>query len=386
MPGKPVPARPVPANEVDAAAVKTPAEPKWPGAAAADVELSNGATARSGKPSAGFQRAGALPVSVAAEPPAAEARGAAAAPAKVRVQAYDQALAEKAGITGLVVAVDDAGGAAGKAMSVQVDYRDFANAFGGDYGSRLKLTVLPECAVTTPDKPECRAGQPLQTDNNTKARTLTGKITLPNKGKDQTGTSRMVLAATAAPSGAGGSFEATGLSPAGQWSAGGSSGDFTYSVPLRVPPPTAGIAPKLGLGYSSGTIDGRTSATNNQAAAPGDGWELSAGGFIERRYKACADDLGGSQGQRKTGDLCWATDNAIMHLNGVSAELVKDEKTGVWRPKNDDGSRIERLTGAVNGDDDGEHWKVTSNNGTQYFLGLNRLPGWTEGKPETGSA
>ncbi|QXV63070.1 polymorphic toxin-type HINT domain-containing protein [Amycolatopsis sp. TNS106] len=386
VPGKPVPARPVPANEVDAAAVKTPAEPKWPGAAAADVELSNGATARSGKPSAGFQRAGALPVSVAAEPPAAEARGAAAAPAKVRVQAYDQALAEKAGITGLVVAVDDAGGAAGKAMSVQVDYRDFANAFGGDYGSRLKLTVLPECAVTTPDKPECRAGQPLQTDNNTKARTLTGKITLPNKGKDQTGTSRMVLAATAAPSGAGGSFEATGLSPAGQWSAGGSSGDFTYSVPLRVPPPTAGIAPKLGLGYSSGTIDGRTSATNNQAAAPGDGWELSAGGFIERRYKACADDLGGSQGQRKTGDLCWATDNAIMHLNGVSAELVKDEKTGVWRPKNDDGSRIERLTGAVNGDDDGEHWKVTSNNGTQYFLGLNRLPGWTEGKPETGSA
>lgn len=381
VPGAPVPVRPLPVNAVDAAVAKPPAAVKWPGAAAAEVALEVPA-ARAANAAPAFQKAGALPVSVAATAMPAQAR-AAAGPAKVKVETLDQERAAGAGVTGLVLGVADAGGAAGRTLDVKVDYRDFATAFGGDYGSRLKLVSLPECAATTPEKPECRVSQPVETSNDVNARTVTAKVTLP--AAQRGGTSRALLAATAAPSGAGGSFEATSLSPAGSWSAGGSSGDFTYSVPLRVPPPAVGTAPKLGLGYSSGNVDGRTSATNNQASAPGDGWELSAGGFIERRYKACAEDLGGSQGNRKTGDLCWATDNAVMHLNGVSAELVKDQKTGAWRPKHDDGSKIERLTGAANGDDDGEHWKITGNDGTQYFLGLNRLPGWTAGKPETKS-
>lgn len=375
--GGPVPVRPLPPNEVDLAAGAPRPEPRWPGHAAAEVALA-------GRPAATFGRAGALPVSVAVGKQAAAKAGPAA---KVRVTTFDQAHASRAGVAGLVFAVDDAGGSSGTALSVKVDYRDFATAFGGDYGSRLRLVVLPACAATTPDKAECRTGEPVRSDNDAGDRSVTAEVALPGTGKQS-----LVMAATAAPSGAGGSFEATNLTPAGQWSAGGSSGDFTYSIPLRVPPPTAGTAPKLGLGYSSGTIDGRTSATNNQAGLPGDGWELSAGGgFIERRYKPCADDLGGSQGQRKTGDLCWSTDNALMHLNGVSAELVRVAGTNTWRPKNDDGSRIERLTGAANGDeggdgDRGEHWKITSTNGTRYFLGLNRLPGWTQGKPETRSA
>lgn len=383
VPGEPLPVRPLPVNAVDAAVAKPAAAVKWPGAASAEVTLDGGAAARTTGSAPVFRNAGNLPVSVAAEGGSAQAR-AAAVSAKVKVDTFDQARAADAGVTGLVLGVADAGGAAGRALDVRVDYREFAAAYGGDYGSRLRLVSLPECAATTPGKPECRVAQPVETSNDVQAGTVTAKVTLPANGRS--GTSRTLLAAIAAPSGAGGSFGATGLSPAGSWSAGGSSGDFTYSVPLRVPPPAVGVAPKVGLGYSSGTVDGRTSATNNQAAAPGDGWELSAGGFIERRYKACAEDLGGSQGDRKTGDLCWATDNAVLHLNGVSSELVKDQKTGVWRPKQDDGSKIERLTGAVNGDDDGEHWKVTGNDGTQYFLGLNRLPGWVAGKPETNSA
>ena len=36
-------------------------------------------------------------------------------------------------------------------------------------------------------------------------------------------------------------------------------------------------------------------------------------------------------------------------------------------------------TGAVNGDNDGEWWVVTTADGTQYWFGRNRLPGWTSG-------
>ncbi|WP_233357104.1 polymorphic toxin-type HINT domain-containing protein [Saccharomonospora iraqiensis] len=313
-------------------------------------------------------------------------------PPRVRIRTVSRAEATKAGVNGLAFTVADAGGAAGTPLSVRVDYSAFASAYGGDYGSRLRLVELPACALTTPDRAECRAATPVRSDNHVGRRQVTGEIAPAADGAatdpGAEGTAEAaptVLAVQAGASGAGGSFGATDLSPAGSWSAGGSSGDFTYSVPLRVPPAQAGSAPKLGLGYSSGTVDGRTSATNNQASTVGDGWELSAGGFIERRYKACSEDLGGNQGERKTGDLCWATDNAVLNLNGITAKLVKDSETGRWHPEHDDGSRIERLTGAHNGDDNGEYWKVTATDGTQYFLGRNRLPGWQEGKPETHS-
>jgi hypothetical protein len=47
------------------------------------------------------------------------------------------------------------------------------------------------------------------------------------------------------------------------------------------------------------------------------------------------------------------------------------------------GTKVELLTGASNGSWEGQHWKVTTLDGTQYFLGRNRPPGWQEGKPET---
>ncbi|WP_433270824.1 RHS repeat-associated core domain-containing protein [Actinosynnema sp. CS-041913] len=155
---------------------------------------------------------------------------------------------------------------------------------------------------------------------------------------------------------------------------------------MRVPPAIGGAAPSVSLGYSAQSLDGRTSATNNQASWAGDGWDISPGGFIERQYKPCGLDLGGNNGHTKTGDQCWATDNATISLAGVSGKLVNIPGTNTYRAQNDDGARVERLTGATNGDDDGEHWKVTTTDGTQYFLGLNRLPGWTSDKPETQSA
>ncbi|GAA3315762.1 SpvB/TcaC N-terminal domain-containing protein [Nonomuraea dietziae] len=126
-------------------------------------------------------------------------------------------------------------------------------------------------------------------------------------------------------------------------------------------------------------MDGRTASTNNQASWAGDGFELNPGGYIERRYKSCMID------GKKTGDLCWDQDNATLSLGGSAVELVKDATTKQWRPKRDDGTRIEYLTGAANGDNNGEYWRVTTSDGTQYTFGLNRLPGWVTGKPETKS-
>ncbi|MEU5992345.1 RHS repeat-associated core domain-containing protein [Spirillospora sp. NPDC047418] len=75
-----------------------------------------------------------------------------------------------------------------------------------------------------------------------------------------------------------------------------------------------------------------------------------------------------------------------MTWNGKGGELIK-ASDGTWRMKGDDGTKFEKLTSSAtgNGDDNGEYWKVTTTDGIQYFFGLNRLPGWESGKPETNS-
>ncbi|MCG8924057.1 polymorphic toxin-type HINT domain-containing protein [Lentzea sp. CC55] len=360
------------------AAVTKPEAVSWPGESQAEVEL-GAATAKTG------------PVSLQRRENAA-ARS--AKPAKVAVAVKGQDAAKKLGLNGVVLTVADAGGASHSPVRVDVDYRSFATAFGGDYASRLQMVSLPACALTTPEKAECRKATPVPGgQNDRKAGKVSADVT-PDASAASTSTSRsatspMVLAVAAAPSGGNGSFTATSLAPAGSWNAGGSSGDFTYGYQVRVPPAVGGKAPSISLGYSSQSVDGRTSATNNQASTVGDGWDVSPGGFIERQYKPCGLDLGGNNGQTKTGDQCWATDNATISLVGVSGQLIKaseDQNSSVWRAKNDDGARVERFKGAVNGDNDGEYWKVTTTDGTQHFLGVNRLPGWAVGKPETKSA
>jgi RHS repeat-associated protein len=171
------------------------------------------------------------------------------------------------------------------------------------------------------------------------------------------------------PPGAGASAPtATSLSPSATWAVSPQTGGFSWSYPLRVPPAPGGLEPKLGLSYSSSTVDGRTSATNNQSPWLGDGWNLEPG-FVERTYGACLYDSEGGTVPPRVGDLCWKSDNATAAYNGGGGVLVRDDATGTWRPKDDDGARIERLTAAGNGDNDGEYWKITTLDGTQYFYG-----------------
>ncbi|MGW5052659.1 RHS repeat-associated core domain-containing protein [Actinokineospora sp. NPDC004072] len=171
---------------------------------------------------------------------------------------------------------------------------------------------------------------------------------------------------------------ATPLAPSAGWDVATHTGDFTWSYPLRVPPVPGGLQPELALSYSSSSVDGRTSATNNQPSWVGEGWELSAG-FIERQYGGCADDTTGGTTPPKTGDLCWRSDNATASFGGRGGMLVRDDATGVWRARNDDGSVIERFTGTGNGDDNGERWLITTVDGTQYHFGSDPAAGstWT---------
>jgi RHS repeat-associated protein len=164
-----------------------------------------------------------------------------------------------------------------------------------------------------------------------------------------------------------GTSQATSLSPSTTWDVAAHTGDFTMSYPLRVPPAPGGLGPQLALSYRSSAVDGRTSVTNNQPSWIGDGWDLSPG-FVERTYAGCADDINGGS-TPKTGDLCWRSDNATASYNGGGGTLIRDDASGAWHPKNDDGARVERLNGAGNGAHDGEYWKITTVDGTQYFFG-----------------
>ncbi|MFK0043822.1 RHS repeat domain-containing protein [Streptomyces sp. NPDC090741] len=404
---KAVPVTPVAAGGAkrkdDAAAHAWKGTPKvnWPAAGSAEVDLAappSPVLSKSGSPllaALAPQQAGSLPVTLLPGP--ASARTATAGgPARFRVTVAGHPQADKAGVDGLLLSVARSGGVpAPGPVQVQVDYSAFRGAYGGDWAARLHLVQLPACALTTPGKAECRIARPLVTTNNTKSGTVTAQVTAasdtepntePNAARSTAGASQAtVLAVTSSASGGSGTYKATPLQPSGSWTGGGSSGAFTWSYPLTVPAVPGGLQPSVSLGYNSQSVDGKTAASNNQPGWLGDGWSYEPG-FIERRYKACDDDKTGGTNATKVGDQCWFNDNATLSLGGKSTELVHDAATG-WHAADDSGEKIEKLTGAVNGDNDGEHWKVTTTDGTQYFFGLNRLPGWKDDTtPVTNSA
>ncbi|MEU4769289.1 RHS repeat-associated core domain-containing protein [Actinosynnema sp. NPDC023794] len=332
--------------------------PAWPAAGEAVVDLSAGTASR----------AGGLPVTVdRGRGVDGRAVSGVAAPAKVRVRVLDQGAARAAGVRGLVVKVGRADGvaAAGHAR-VTVDYSAFRDAHGADWASRLRLA----CTV---DSPTC-AARPVA--GSLAAGAVTADVVLGAQGEQ-------TLAVTAAPSGPAGDYAATSLQPSATWTAGGSSGDFTWSYPVRVPPAVGGAAPQVSFGYSAQSVDGRMAASNNQPSWLGEGFDWSPG-FIERRYKPCAEDMAGGNNSTATGDQCWVTDNATASFNGRGGELIYEQGKG-WKLRGDDGSRVERRTGSPNGDENGEHWVVTTADGTQYWFGRNRPPGWTDGRAETNS-
>ncbi|MFE4542361.1 RHS repeat-associated core domain-containing protein [Arthrobacter sp. NPDC056727] len=180
-----------------------------------------------------------------------------------------------------------------------------------------------------------------------------------------------------------GDFTAIPGAGAGNWGVSGQTGSFTWSYPFSARQAPAGPSPALSLGYDSSSVDGLTSSTNNQASVVGDGWSLAGLGSIRQNFAPCMD-----QGVTGTYDLCGspAGQQFSISFGGRAGQIIKDAATGTYRLQNDDNTKIEYLTVAgTNGTYDGGHWKITDTSGTQYFFGLNKLPGWSSGQATTNS-
>ncbi|MBB2947666.1 RHS repeat-associated protein [Actinoplanes lutulentus] len=346
---------------------------------------------------------------------------------------------QTAGVSGLIMKVTPPATvdpAAEVALSVVTD--DFADLYGPQAADRFGLMLLPDCVYDSPGTGECAAVPPTggTEDDDLSANSalsaadvISGAEALPTSvtagseagvaARSAGSETRMITAtvpvaklisgspssgisafATSSGSGVvgaldtgasvGGDYTASPLLSAGSWAAGSSSGAFTYAYQVQVPETAGGLVPKVGLSYSSQSVDGRTSSTNNQASWIGDGWDYAAGS-ITRTYTNCRQDskkAGSNNAEHRTGDQCFGSRNATLSLSGMTTELVwvpeagsqpLDEK-GVWYTANGDGSKVElrKNTALKNGDEDGEYWVVTTRDGTQYQFGRHRLPGWSD--------
>lgn len=386
---------------LDARTSKAPKDKAGPASTKTRERLKKAAWPEAGKATAQVTATGGAAVTVGgldvalAQEPAAPASGPKKAKAtgpteSVALSVHPRSAATKAGVNGVLLTVDPAGAVSGDAtgdtdkLRVSLDYSSFKDIYGGNFGARLGLVTLPACALTTPEKESCRTRTPVAgADNDADSQTLTGAVS----ARALSSGTPMLLAAAADTSGSGSDYSATPLAPTATWEAGGNTGDFTWSYPLRVPPATAGTAPNLSISYDSASVDGRTAGENNQTSVVGEGFSLTES-YVERTYGSCKDD-----GQSGKGDLCWKYGNATLVLNGKAVELVNtcadkaacdtaalSEATGgSWKLKNEDGTRVEHLTGATaNGDNNTEYWKVTGPDGVQYFFGKHRLPGWSD--------
>jgi hypothetical protein len=174
-----------------------------------------------------------------------------------------------------------------------------------------------------------------------------------------------------------GSFGATPLSNVADYQVGLFTGSFDTSYPIQVAPAQAGAAPSVSLVYSSGGVDGMSSNTNNQVSTVGVGWDVAAGGSIQRHYVTCKDDVNPPHWY---GDFCPLGHEYTLSLNGVSSRLVLESETttgdyvATFRLESDPIWRIELFNedSAVtvsNEDAHDEYWVVTTPDGTRYEFG-----------------
>ncbi|WP_370353068.1 RHS repeat-associated core domain-containing protein [Catenulispora sp. EB89] len=311
-------------------------------------------------------------------------------PAKLTVRMTSHQAAIAAGVTGVAFTVTPDGpvpAASRGALRIGVNYAGFEDAYGGNYGSRLRLVELPGCALTTPQVQACRTATPLAGAlNDVSARSVSALMPA-----GRVSSSPMVVAATSTAAGgdgggSAGTYSATTLKPSGSWAAGGSTGSFTYDYPISVPPAASKLTPTVGLSYDSGTVDGQTAATQAQASWAGDGWSTGQS-FIEQSFAACSDSPEGSAAPQSTSDECYDGPILTLSMNGTSTALVWDSGKKTYKTEKDNGDVVTRITGSDNGSGthDMDYWKITDRTGTSYYFGLNHLPGWSASDAATDS-
>ncbi|MFF3565807.1 ricin-type beta-trefoil lectin domain protein [Streptomyces sp. NPDC002574] len=354
-----------------------------------------------------------------------------------------QTTSQDAGVSGIVMKVTPPATVDPAAeVAISIDTTGFADLYGPQAADRFGLMLLPECVYSSPTEGDCADGgaggmstmslsdgdkdvkngkkdfqrlrstvrtvaakdAPTHTKTAKNARTrkiLSGSIPVSSLVGEGFVPSRATNAsyrdgvqpAVSANGGAAiggldtgssvsGDFTASPLLSSGSWSSGSSSGAFTYSYDIQVPETAGGLMPKVNLAYSSQSVDGRTSSSNNQASWIGDGWDYNAGS-ITRTYTNCRQDskkAGSNNSTHRTADLCWGSENATLSLGGMTTELVWDAAKGTWFTANGDGSTVQLIKGEAtgNGAKDGEYWVVTTKDGTKYHFGKNKLPGWSD--------
>jgi RHS repeat-associated protein len=295
----------------------------------------------------------------------------------VSVTVAAPAVAKTLGVSGVVVTLQQRPGMAGRVVTASIDDTSFASLYGGDYANRLHLIELPACALTTPSVRACQTQTSLASANE--AGTVSADIVLPGTStvtdaamSQAVAAPAVVLAAVAGQSSNGETYTATSLSEAYSWAAGNQAGSFSTSIPLPVPASLGGPKPDLSLDYDSGGVDAKTLSQNGQTSWVGEGWDLGGSGYIEQSFRSCSQDGG------TTGDLCqFSPDNATMVFRGQAVRLVLDS-SGVWHGSSDSAIKIDRVlgTGAANtpgsnGTQNHEYWRVTTQDGTQYYFGIN---------------
>ena len=378
----------------------------WPAAATSSLSLA-AAGRRSSAPG--------TPVWAQAE----SSNGSAAGPGSLAVSVQPHSLAAKLGVAGVVWSLAPTSPRAAGTIKVGLNYGSFAQAVGGNYASRLRLVELPACALTTPQLAQCRVQTPLTSVNDPASASVSAQVKLAADGGSASGASyragsASVTDADYTPAGAdaviedastsgaatvigatdstgqeggqGGDYAQDGLSSAGSWAQSGSSGDFTYTYTVDLPGSSSSLTPDADLSYDSGTVDGTTSTTQAQASWIGDGW-ASQDSYVEQTFTPCDDQPEGSAGSVTTTDECYDGQILTLSLDGTSTAIVYDSTSGTYKLQDDDGATLTKVTGSDNGTGtyDTSYWKITEQDGTAYYFGMNELPGWASGDATTNS-
>jgi RHS repeat-associated protein len=379
----------------------------WPDAASGSVLLRAAAAGAQAGPAS---RIAGTPVWVQALAGGGAEDDAYSGPSQVSATVLSHSRAVALGVSAVVFRVGSGGPAAGT-VRVGLDYGSFAQAYGGNYGSRLRLVLLPACALTTPRVAACRRQTPLDSTQDYKASSVSAVVSL---GTAATATLTSYTAglpdAALASSGAevigatdstgqeggeGGTYAASRLRPSGTWSEGGDSGAFTYSYPITVPSASTQLVPSVSLDYDSQEVDGQTATTQTQSSWLGDGWQ-TPDSFIALQTTPCDDDPEGVASPDATTDECYDGQIVQMSLDGADTPLVFVSSstsggvtTSQWRAEADDGAVITHVSdaGTVFGAYSlgSDYWTVTERDGTEYEFGLQHLPGWASGDAATNS-
>ena len=336
-----------------------------------------------------------------------------AGPSTVAASVASQTIAKELGISGVVFAVVGSG-TSGK-VRVGLNYAAFADAYGGNFGTRLELYTLPACALTTPQLAACRVRTPVSGSvNDAVGKSLSGVVDLAaaagsvssssytggatasdavytagtaKKAEAASSSSDSVVLAASAGTGeegsSAGNYSASSISPDGSWTAGGSDGDFTYDYSITTPDSSSSLTPQVSLDYDSGSVDGKTSMTNAQASDVGDGWSDPSDNYITQTFVPCDDDPEGTASGTSTDDMCYDGNILTLSLNGSSTEIVDDD--GTFKLQDDNGATITHVTDSDKGQGtyNTDYWEITERDGTTYYFGMNELPGWTSGNSST---